>query len=87
MQQTSDVRKLFSEKNLIIGEKNTLKALRAGKLIKIFVSNDCAPSMKSRIERYASLSQVEVSTLVQSAEQVGVLCKKPFSIAVLGLEK
>ncbi|MDP7506747.1 MAG: ribosomal L7Ae/L30e/S12e/Gadd45 family protein [Candidatus Woesearchaeota archaeon] len=70
---------------IIIGTDRVIKSLRAGKLSKIYISLNCKDSIKSDISHYSKLGDVEVISLKVSNEELGILCKKPFSISVLGL--
>jgi large subunit ribosomal protein L30e len=81
------IRKLLASKKLIIGADRTVKALRTGKLNKIFLSAGCADRTEETIKKYAKLTGVEVKKLRLPSDELGVVCKKPFSISVLGVLK
>jgi len=68
----------------IIGTDRILKSLKSGKLKKILIASNCKAETKKDIEYYAKLAKVEVIKLDIPNEEVGLVCKKPFSIAVLG---
>ena len=75
----------LKSKKIIFGTDRVIKSLRAGKLSKIYISLNCKDSIKSDISHYSKLGDVEVISLKVSNEELGILCKKPFSISVLGL--
>ena len=75
----------LKSKKIIIGKDRVIKSLRAGKLSKIYISLNCKDNIKSDISHYSKLGDVEVISLKVSNEELGILCKKPFSISVLGL--
>jgi large subunit ribosomal protein L30e len=82
-----ELRKLLKEKKLLIGTKRTIKAIKLGKLEKVFLSLNCPSKVKDDIKRYSKLSATAVSQLGYPNDELGVLCKKPHSISVLGLVK
>jgi len=81
----AELQKLLVEGKLVFGSKETLKLLREGKAKKVFVSSNCKESVKEDVERYCSLGGVECVGLEQAADEVGTLCRKPFSISVIGV--
>ncbi|MBU2560820.1 MAG: ribosomal L7Ae/L30e/S12e/Gadd45 family protein [Nanoarchaeota archaeon] len=83
----AEIKKLLKEKKLVIGKDETLKGLRQGKFAKIFLASNCSDELKGDIGHYASIAGVEVvETSIQNTE-LGDICKKPFSIAVISLLK
>jgi large subunit ribosomal protein L30e len=82
-----DLRKLLADNKLIIGADRALKQLKQGKLGKVYFAGNCAPKVKETFERYCSLSKVECEALNYPGEELGVVCKKPFSISVIGVLK
>ena len=82
-----DIKKIIKEEKAIVGTKEVIKNLKLGKIAKVYVTSNCPAEVKGDIKRYASLSKVEVVQLKQPNDELGVLCKKPFSISVLGLAK
>lgn len=71
----------------IIGTKITLKNLKLGKVLKVFVTANAPEDIRSDIEHYAKISNAEVITLTQPNDELGTLCKKPFAISVVCLLK
>ncbi|MBW2984045.1 ribosomal L7Ae/L30e/S12e/Gadd45 family protein [Candidatus Woesearchaeota archaeon] len=82
-----ELRKLIAEKKLIVGTERTIKALKLGKLEKVFLSSNCRTKTKEDVKHYSKLSKAGVSSLRYPNDELGVLCKKPYSISVLGLLK
>jgi len=83
---TDEIKKLLGKENLIIGTDRTTKMLKRGELKKIFLAKNTAEETKKDIEYYAELSGVEVENLKETNEEIGILCKKPFSISVIGMK-
>ena len=83
----SEIRKLLKEESTIIGAERTLKNLKLGKISKIFLSSNCSEKTKDSIEHHSKLSNTEVIRLKYSNDELGILCKKSFSISVLSVPK
>jgi large subunit ribosomal protein L30e len=81
----AEIRKLLGSDKLVIGSDRVLKMLRNGELKKVILANNVKPIMKDDIVAYASQSSVEVVVLDIPNEELGVYCKKPFNISVLGV--
>jgi large subunit ribosomal protein L30e len=81
------IRKLLASKKLVIGADRTIKLLKTGKLNKIFLSSGCADKNVETITRYAKMAGIEIKKLRLPSDELGVVCKKPFSISVLGVLK
>ncbi len=81
------IRKLMASKKLIIGSDRTIKALRAGRLSRIFLSSTCADGTEAALTKYAGLAGVTIKKLKLPSDEIGVVCKKPFAISVLGVLK
>ena len=70
-------------KKIIIGADRVIKGLKSDNLSKVYLSSGCKDSIKSDISRYGRLGDTEIIKLTISNEELGILCKKPFSISVL----
>ncbi len=83
----AEIRKLLKNKGTIIGSERTLKNLKLGKVKKVYLSSNCADDVRDRIEHYSKLSKAEIVKLNYPNLELGILCKKPFSISVLSVMK
>jgi large subunit ribosomal protein L30e len=83
----TEIRKLLGEKRLVLGTEETLKLVRQGKLAKVYLSSNCPPELREDLKRNCSLGGIECEELSASNEEVGVWCKKPFAISVIGVLK
>jgi len=81
-----EIKKLLKSKVLIIGADRVLKALKKNELAKVFLASNTHDALLKDIEYYASLAKVEVEKLDIPNDELGVVCKKPFSIAAIGLK-
>ena len=84
---SADIKKMVKLGNMIIGTKKTLKSLRLGKVEKVLVSSNCPARVEKNISYYAGLSQSEFHKLEYPNDELGIICKKPFSISVLAVVK
>ena len=74
---------LKSEK-IIYGEERILKLLKSGKIKTVFLASNVKKNVEDEVDNLAKLSKVEIIKLTIPNNEVGVICKKPFSISVLG---
>ncbi len=77
------LKKELKEKKFNFGANVTIKKLKNGKLSKIYLSNDCKPSIEEELRHYKSLNNIEITKLDLNALDLGTMCKKQFPIAVL----
>lgn len=82
-----EIRGLLAENKLVIGTERTLKMLRLGKLKQVYLSANCADAAKEDIMHYSDLGKVKVKELPYPGSELGVVCKKPYSISVIGVLK
>ncbi len=82
-----EIKTLLKNKRLVIGTDRTIKGLKRKKFEKVFLSSNCNDSVRKDIEYYSRISKFKVVNLKYSNEELGVVCKKPFSISVIGLLK
>ncbi len=73
------------EGKAIIGSDRVVKALQSGKITKVFMANNCPTTTKNNILHYAKLADINVIQLNQDNEELGIICKKNFFIAVVGI--
>ena len=80
-----ELREALKQKNkVIIGTEKTLKLLKKGQLTIVYMSSNCPNHVKQDVEHYAKLHEIKIIKLNESNEELGVICKKPFSISILG---
>lgn len=85
--QLAELKKLLKKGTVVIGTKNTLKKLRNNKLEKIWLSSNVPETVKNDILKYSEISNVIVIELPIPNDELGVLCKKQFSVSVASLVK
>lgn len=82
-----DFKKLVKEGKAYLGTEQTVKFLKQGALKKVYLSSNCPATVKIDIKKYAELAHTDVEELAVPNEELGVMCKKTFSISVLGVKK
>lgn len=83
----SEIRKSIEADEAVIGTKKILESLRHGKVKEVFLTSNCPDYVSKEIEHIKKLSDFNIVRIKQSNEELGVICKKPFAISVLGLLK
>ena len=84
---STELKKMLKSGNVIIGTEKTLKSLRLGKVEKVLLSSNCPAKVERDISYYAGMSGTESYKLDYPNDELGVICKKPFSISVLAFIK
>lgn len=84
---TAEMRKLLSEKKLVVGRDLTLKGLHEGKLGRVMMASNCSDKLRGSLAKYCNQGKVDCVEMRQSGDELGIMCKKPFSISVIGVLK
>ena len=87
MSAIDEVKKIVAEGKAVIGTKEVLKGLKKNTIEKVFISLNCPVSVKKDLQHYASIADAEVVALKQPNDELGIVCKKQFSISVMGLKR
>ncbi|MFH1590649.1 MAG: ribosomal L7Ae/L30e/S12e/Gadd45 family protein [archaeon] len=87
MTPEAEIKKELEGGKLVLGLENVIKGLRGGKLRKVYYASISPASIIERLDRYCGLDDIEHASLNLSGEDIGILCRKPFSISVLGILK
>jgi large subunit ribosomal protein L30e len=81
----AEIRKLLGSDKLIIGNDRCIKLLRGGQLKKVMLASNCQDDLAQDIRQYGQATGAEVIELDVPNEELGIYCKKPFNISVLGI--
>lgn len=87
MASIDEIKKAIKEKKAIIGTDETIKNLKIGKVEQVFLTSNCPEDVKEDIMYYSKLSKAKVVMLKQPNDELGALCKKPYSISVVSVIK
>ena len=82
-----EIKKQMGNKKVILGLGMTLKNLKTGTIAKVFLCSNLPEDTNKDINYYAKIANVDVVELNYPNEELGALCKKPFSVSVIGLLK
>lgn len=85
MEPLSELRKHVQSSKLVIGTDEVMKLLKHNKVAKIFAAANCPKSVKEDLKHYCAMGDCELSELPVPNDELGILCKKPFSISVVGV--
>ncbi|MFH1916792.1 MAG: ribosomal L7Ae/L30e/S12e/Gadd45 family protein [Nanoarchaeota archaeon] len=85
MKAIDEIRKNLGSKNMLIGERETMKAALMGKIKKVFIAKNCKADVKKDLSRAQGISGFELVELEIANEELGTLCKKPFAVSVIGV--
>lgn len=83
---SEEIKKLLGTEKLLIGAKQTLKGLKKNSISKVFLAENCPEDIRAEITYLANFNKVPVQELGIRVDDVGVLCKKAFHIAVLSVK-
>ena len=83
--ELSLLKKSLNEGKVVKGSDEVLKLLRQGKIKKIYLASNAPEKVVEDINNLTKLNKVVVVKLKKPSDELGVFCKKPFSIAVLGV--
>lgn len=84
---STQIKKLIKEEKIIIGTERTFKSLKLGKISKVLISSNCPASVEKSVLHYSGLSGAEAVKIKYANDELGVICKKPFSISIMGVLK
>ena len=82
-----DLKSLFERKRLYLGLSRTVKALKAGRIAKVYMASNTPKEVKSDLTYYGMLSGAEIVLLEQPNKELGIAVRKPFPISVIGVVK
>jgi len=81
-----ELRNAIKEKNVIIGTKQAIKNLKLKNVKSVVIANNCPENVRKDIEYYSKLTGIKMENFDGTAKQLGILCGKPFSIAVMAIK-
>jgi ribosomal protein L30E len=86
-QESNDIKKELKKRKFVIGTKEVIKNLKVNKLEKIYIASNCNDNSKKELEYYSKLLKIAIIILKQPNDELGVICKKQYSISMLGILK
>jgi len=87
MSTLDDIKKALDQGKAIIGTNRVMKYLKLGKLKSVYISSNAPEDVVKDVKHYAQLSGVSVVPVAYPNDELGVVCKKSFSISILGISQ
>jgi large subunit ribosomal protein L30e len=84
---SEEINEALEKRQIVIGMNSTMNALKKGLAKKIIFTKNCAKEFKNEIKELCKISNCEHKEFNGTNIELGVLCKKPFSISVLAILK
>ena len=86
MEPLAELRKHVQGK-FIIGAQEAQKLINQRKLGRVYIASNCPAPIKAKLEESCPANECELVELAIPNDEVGTICKKPFSISVVGVPK
>ena len=83
----TEIKSNLKNKRLVLGTKLTVKQLKRGNVAKVFISSNCPAPVMRDVSHYSQLGSTALEQLDIPNSELGTICKKPFSVSVVGLLK
>lgn len=83
---TEKIKDAMQAKKIMLGSKVAIKHLKLKELKSVIISNNCPEDMKKDISRYTELAGIKIEVFDGTSKQLGIVCGKPFPIAVLSIK-
>ena len=68
-----------------LGYKEVMRGLEQGTIKEVYLSANAPESHERDISQACKLAGISCTKVEQANDELGVVCKKPFSISVVGL--
>lgn len=85
--KNSEIKKFLQDGRVIIGTEKTIQNLKLGKVEKVVITSNTPDKVIEDINRYSEMAGAEVIKADYPNEEMGIICKKPYSISVLSILK
>lgn len=78
-----ELKKHLKADKIVIGSEQVLKGLKKNIISKVYAASNCKDS--ADMEKYSKLNNTTLVKLKYPNNELGVICRKPFSISALGI--
>ncbi len=82
-----EIKNALKMNTLIIGTDRTIKMIKQGKIEKVFVTTSCPENILQDLEHYEKIVKFKLIKLDYPNTELGVFCKKQYSISVVSIAK
>ncbi len=87
MDPIKDIKNIIKTDKAILGTEKTIKELKQGNIATIYVSSNVPDDVQETLSRYAEMASADLVQLDIPNDELGTICKKPFSVSVLSVRK
>ena len=87
VEQLTGLKNKIIEDKVVFGRENVVKALRNKEINSVLLASNCPKLVREEIMNLARISNIKVTEVEQDNEELGVICKKNFFVAVLGIKE
>jgi large subunit ribosomal protein L30e len=81
-----ELKNAIKDKNVVIGSQQSIKNLKTKSIKMVVLASNCPDSIRKDVEYYSKVAGIKCENFDGTAKQMGVLCGKPFSIAVVAIK-
>ncbi len=85
MDAGKSIRAAVDTGKVILGERETIRAVRNGDVRLAIIASNCPPALKEELMFCAKISGVHVYEYPGSSLELGSVCGKPFVVSMLGI--
>ena len=85
VKQILELKELVNSGNAVIGNNKVIAAIKDGSIQRVLLAKNAPQELKDDAKYYANLANIEFVELEQDNEELGVICKKNFFIAIIGI--
>lgn len=75
------------KKKVLIGRNQTEKAIREDKIKEVFVCSNYPDELLQKLNNAAKASKFTLNKLKLNSEELGAQCRRPYSVAIIGVLK
>ena len=80
------LKEAIADNSVVMGSKEAKKYLKLKDVKLIIIANNCPNDVKQDIEKYSDISETKIEEFDGTAKELGIMCGKPFPIAVLSIK-
>ena len=85
MNVEKEIRAAVETGKVIMGERETMKAVKAGGVKLVICAANCKAELKGELEKHANIGAVPVYEFGGSSLELGAVCGRPHLISMLGI--
>lgn len=80
------LKEAIADNTVVIGSKEAKKHLKLKDVKLIIIATNCPDDVRKDIEKYSDISETKIEEFDGTAKELGIMCGKPFPIAVLSIK-